>query len=463
MQAILASAYAEPAVEQPEPVPLEVLEGTVPADLSGVVLRNGPGRHGRGGVRYGHPFDGDGFLQRLVFDDGEARYSARYVQTREFRDEEAAGHIVHRGFGTNRPGGLRRNALSMRFKNAANTSVVQHAGHTLALWEGGLPHAVDAVSLATHGRFDYGGRLQNPFGRLERLVNPELPFSAHPSICPRTGELWNFGTAYGRRNRLLVYRVTPDGALTRRVVETDDLPFIHDFVLTERYAVFAAPAVTFDIARTLLGLSTPVDSLRLRDAPGTAIVVPRDGGEVRRIPLEPGFVFHWANAWETAGGLVLDGLKYPGFPDLDDMDALCATERPELLAHLTRITLDLDAGTARETRRCAHPMELPTRTGTGEDAVLYGVAGPIDRRHPFLSGLIRVPPRGEPTFVDYGHALPGEPLPIGDWLVTQAIVADDDSLRSEVWIVHPETLAIQARLKVPSVVPPPLHGTVLDG
>ena len=60
-----------------------------------------------------------------------------------------SGRMLYRGFGTNLPGGFFANALRMRFKNAANTSVVWHGGKLLALWEGGLPHRLDPTTLDT--------------------------------------------------------------------------------------------------------------------------------------------------------------------------------------------------------------------------------------------------------------------------------------------------------------------------
>ncbi|MEO0604926.1 MAG: carotenoid oxygenase family protein, partial [Myxococcota bacterium] len=51
---------ASPVLEEVE---LELVEGTIPLEIEGVLLRNGAGRQHRGGIAYGHPFDGDGFLQ----------------------------------------------------------------------------------------------------------------------------------------------------------------------------------------------------------------------------------------------------------------------------------------------------------------------------------------------------------------------------------------------------------------
>jgi all-trans-8'-apo-beta-carotenal 15,15'-oxygenase len=98
---------------------------------------------------------------RFAFDGARVRYRTRFVATREREEEARARRPVYRSFGTNLPGGLRKNLFRTTFKNAANTSVVWHGGKLLALWEGGLPHRLDPETLATFGRDDYGGRLRN--------------------------------------------------------------------------------------------------------------------------------------------------------------------------------------------------------------------------------------------------------------------------------------------------------------
>ena len=162
------------------------------------------------------------------------RYTNRFVRTREFVAEEAAGRLLCRGFGTNLPGGVLANALRLRLKNAANTNVIWHGGKLLALWEGGLPHRLDPRTLASLGPDDYDGRLRNPFSRLERALSPGLPFSAHPGRDAATGELFNFGVLPGvGKHRLLLYRVAADGSMAApRVHELPHCSFIHDFALT---------------------------------------------------------------------------------------------------------------------------------------------------------------------------------------------------------------------------------------
>jgi all-trans-8'-apo-beta-carotenal 15,15'-oxygenase len=455
MQPIVVGAFEQLATEVCEPVEVPVVEGALPASLSGVLLRNGPGRSSRGGVKYGHPFDGDGFLQRLELRAGVAHYSARFVRTREFEAEEAAGRLLYRGFGTNRPGGFLPNALRMRFKNAANTSVVQHAGRTLALWEGGVPHRFDPDTLETLGRYTYDGALEGR-GLLQRLIGPELPFSAHPSICPETGELWNFGMAYGARHRLLVHTVSPDGCLRTRALPMRDLPFVHDMALTRRFAIFVLPATVFDVPATLLGLRSPVDSIQMRDAPGKALLVPRDGGPPIELAVPPGFVFHWSGGWEDGDNVVLEGIEYPGFPRLAGLGAVYErADAFELLARPVRIELNPVTGTVRRTVLADLWMELPSQVGHGPDRVMVGVGAPASCRHPFLSCVVRLAGDGSCVVKDLSPDLPGEPVVAGDHLLVPLY---RHGAPAQLLVMTVDSLAIVARVQLPHPVPLPLHG-----
>jgi len=56
----------------------------------------------------------DGRVPRFAFDGHSVRYRNRFVRTREYVAEERAGRMLFRSFGTNVPGGLRRNLLRLR-------------------------------------------------------------------------------------------------------------------------------------------------------------------------------------------------------------------------------------------------------------------------------------------------------------------------------------------------------------
>ena len=85
---------------------IDDIEGEVPAGLRGTFYRNGPGRLEVGGQKYGHWFDGDGMVCSFTFDDDGVRFRNRYVRTKKYLGETAAGAVRYRSFGTQIPGCL---------------------------------------------------------------------------------------------------------------------------------------------------------------------------------------------------------------------------------------------------------------------------------------------------------------------------------------------------------------------
>mmetsp|Transcript_11260 Transcript_11260/g.18314 ORF Transcript_11260/g.18314 Transcript_11260/m.18314 type:complete len:398 (-) Transcript_11260:187-1380(-) len=208
---------------------IEEVDGRLPDDLVGVLYRNGPGLFGAGGERVSHVLDADGLVCQITFPPpaaaGQERqrplFRSRFVETAALRAERAAGGFLYRGtFGT-APRGLagllgpppRRglnedpseppllakvagNALKTNIKNSANTQVVSFGGKVLALFEAGLPHVLDPVTLECLGEDDMGGTL--PVGKLPVKLGEGIPtpdfvggaaHTAHPNMCPRTGHL----------------------------------------------------------------------------------------------------------------------------------------------------------------------------------------------------------------------------------------------------------------------------------
>lgn len=456
-------------------VALPCAEGALPEALRGVLWRNGPGRLERGGVAYGHPFDGDGMVTRYAFTDAGVRYRNRFVRTREWADEERAGAIVHRGFGTDRPGGLGPNLLRLRFKNAANTSVVWHGGRLLALWEGGLPHALDPDSLATLGRFDYAGRLRNTASRVAAWVTPELPFSAHPRLDRATGVLYNFGTLLGATPQLVLYTVDPDG--TMRPPEHLPLPamsFVHDFVLTRHHRVFVLPPVHFDVPRTLLGLVSPVRSLsRAEGRACRVLVLPREGtAGARWVEAPSGFVFHWANGYERDDGtLVLEGFCAPDMPATTPVATLMeGRESPfppsEYVRYLVRpgradVTVERTPGWHAEL-----PRIHPAYEGRAHRYV-WAIGRRADSPEPIFADVVRFDAETGAvrahSFADEGF--PGEPVMIArpgataeddGWVVT--VLYNGHQHRSHLIVLDAATLDTVARFPLPHHQPPGFHG-----
>lgn len=451
-------------------VPLTAVEGEVPRELAGVLYRNGPGTNEWQGTRYAHPFDGDGHVVRFAFEDGRVRYTNRFVRTRERVAESRAHRMLYRAFGTNLPGGLRANALRLRFKNAANTSVVHHAGKLLALWEGGVPHRLDPRTLETLGRETFGGRLDNRFSRFEAVLAPELPFSAHPKIDPDTGELIGFGTLLGRTPRLLRYRIGPSGELDPPEVDTlDRLVFVHDFVLTRRYAIFFLAPVAFQVLRALSGLAPPAEALTALHRPTQVRLVPRDGGPTITLETSPCFLFHFAFGHDEPDGTIsVVGMRMPTFPSARaTREALEGVGGTFPHALPTRFVISPHARTVREERLSDDPAELPTvhqPTLHAAPDAFYSTAAEAGQDHPFHHRLQvwDVARDRRRALRDFGPDLPGEPVFVSPGYVVSLVyrAAED---RSDLYVMDAERLTTVARLPLPHHVPPGFHGTWVAG
>ena len=330
-------------------MPLQ-MHGRIPAALAGsALLRNGPARHQLGGVRYHHWFDGDGMVQRYRIGTDGVVHEGRFVRTPKFQADSAAGRWVTEAFGTRPPGARPIDAPDDM--NVANTSLVQHAGELLALWEGGSATRLDGASLGTLGfktwSSDYAG----------------APFSAHPKVEP-DGTLWNFGVSSGA-GRISLYRIGADG----RVLQTATLPvdnpaMVHDFAVTARHLVFLLPPFIFDSERAENG-ATFLDSHVWRPGLGMRVLVlPKDQLDAPRwFELPAGFVFHLGNAWEEArsGVIHLDYMRSP-----DDF-VVNQTLREVMRGHyaappapnaIALVTIDPARGRASQ-RLLAHDAEFP--------------------------------------------------------------------------------------------------------
>lgn len=260
------------------------LYGRAPAALRGTLFRNGPAKFRRPGRSAGHWFDGDGMVRKFQIADGEARMSARFVDTVKRRKDTAAGAVITPGYGTAPgPGSV---ITGPDDANAANTSVLMAGGELWALWESGSPTALDPATLETRGF---------------KTLRPDLkgmPFLAHPRVQP-DGTIWNLGLS---GKQAVVWKLAPDGSLAKaEVINLPRASYMHDFTATARHLVivlqpwvqdhFAVPVVAAMSWKPQLGTQV--------------LVLDKDDLSKRRIfELPPFFFFHLGDAWEEKDGTI---------------------------------------------------------------------------------------------------------------------------------------------------------------
>jgi carotenoid cleavage dioxygenase-like enzyme len=257
------------------------VEGAIPVDLDGWYLRNGPNPR----QANAHWFTGDGMIHGVRIENGRAAwYRNRWVCTDSFKDD----FPLYNADGT-------RNLRAAK----ANTHVVNHAGKTLALVESSLPYEI-SNDLETLGAYDFGGKLVDSM-------------TAHPKICPTTGELHFFGYGNIFQPHVTYHRADANGELTiNRPLDVKALTMMHDFALTSQHVIFMDLPIVFNLDIALKG--TGDMPYRWDDNYGARLgVLRRDDpyGEVRWFEIDPCYVFHVANAYDSGNSIVLQAVRYP--------------------------------------------------------------------------------------------------------------------------------------------------------
>lgn len=310
-----------------------VVEGAIPPELDGWYLRNGSNPR----TATGHWFLGDGMIHGVRLEGGVAKwYRNRWVRTDSFETP----------FPVYNPDGTRNLRSSV-----ANTHVVNHAGKTLALVESSLPYEI-TNDLETVGCYDFGGALNDAM-------------TAHPKICPTTGELHFFGYGNIFEPHVSYHRADAQGNLVvSRPLQVPALTMMHDFAMTAGHVIFLDLPIVFNLDIAITGKGDM--PYRWSDDYGARLgVLRRDDpfGQVRWFDIAPCYVFHVANAFETSSAfetsndrgdgksIVIHGCRYPelwrdggGF---------------EASAVLWEWTIDLESGVVSERQLDDRAVEFP--------------------------------------------------------------------------------------------------------
>lgn len=421
----LRGNYA-PVLDEVSLTDLEV-EGAIPPELTGVYMRNGPNPAKEPSP---HWFMGEGMLHGVRIEKGRARwYRNHQLRTKRWAGERKVPPVMDRTITT------------------ANTHIVRHAGKILALEEASFPFEV-TPDLASAGIHDFGGKLTTAF-------------TAHPKICPETGEMHAFG--YGFMPPFMTYHVIDrTGALVKSVEIPMRAPVMaHDFAMTRNHVIFMDLPIVFDIGIAMQGRFPYVWS----DVHGARLGVMKrggDGADLRWFEIEPCYVFHPSNAYEEDGAIVLDVARYSSLWKGRSEDF-------ETGARLHRWRIDLAAGRVSEEQIDELKVEFPRiddrraglknrvmyaaaseSRGIGEDADHFDRVLRFDRD----SGTRIVKEFGPRSMVSEFTFAEGGPGEGEGWLMGFVW----DGATSDLVILEADTLAETARVKLGRRAPQGFHG-----
>lgn len=420
------------------------VRGEIPRALSGRYFRNG--HNPKDGINPGAWFYGSGMIHGLRITEGRAEwYRNRWVKTPALQGAEL----------------FRKDGSIDLTASAAATSVIAHAGRILALQEVNLPFEV-TPELETIGAYDFQGELKTMM-------------TAHPKIDPRTGELLFFGNS--PNSPYLTYHVADgQGRLTHsEVIEGPVKSVIHDFAITDNYVLWFDPNVTLDLKSGLPFPYTWNDSYR-----GKIGVMPRDRskGDVTWIEVDPYYVLHFANAWETADGRIIVECPYFDRPAWNVASAFIngtsghgslpveGSVRARWTINPARRTADMEimddlaiefpminlAYTGRQSRY-SYAVSFPG----GEHETCGLVKYDLETGHRDHLSLPAGVYAGEPAFV----ADPSGEAEDDGWLLTY--VTDLRSDAAELWILDARDIRTPvAAVELPVWVPAGVHGSWID-
>ena len=256
------------------------VSGTIPAALNGRYLRIGPNPLIEPDPKSHHWFLGDGMAHGVRVKNGAALwYRNRWVRSAEI--SKTLGELPTPGSDHPRAG-------------SPNTNIIGIDGRTFAVVEaGGMPVELDyGLDMIKHNAFDDtldGG------------------FTAHPHLDPATGERHAicYDTA---KSRNTVWHVVLDDraqVIRREPIAVTDGPSIHDCAITENYVLVFDLPVTFSMRSVLAGHRFPYKWNS--DHRARVGLCPRNGSgkDTLWCDVDPCYVFHPANAYETADGTVI--------------------------------------------------------------------------------------------------------------------------------------------------------------
>ncbi|XP_052211068.1 probable carotenoid cleavage dioxygenase 4, chloroplastic [Diospyros lotus] len=465
-------------VDELPPTECEVVEGALPPCLDGAYIRNGPNPQFLPRGPY-HLFDGDGMLHAIRISGGRATLTSRYVKTYKYTVERQTGSPVipnvFSGFNGLTASAARgavtaARALAGQFNptngiGLANTSLALIGDNLFALGESDLPYSIKLSpdgDIVTLGRHDFDGKL---------LVS----MTAHPKIDADTGEAFAF--RYGPVPPFLtLFRFNSDGT------KQPDVPifsmtrpsFLHDFAITENYAIFPDIQMGMDPVGMIMG-GSPVgtDSTKV---PRLG-VIPRyakDESEMKWFDV-PGFnIIHAINAWEEDAGRTVVVIA----PNILAVEH--TLERMDLIhSSIEKVRIDLQTGAVSRHPVAARNLDFavinPKYTGKRNRYVYAAVGDPMpkitgvvkldlassecDRRDSTVATRMFGPGcyAGEPFFV---ARQPDDPDADEDDGYVVTYVHDENAGESKFLVMDAKSpeLDIVAAVKLPRRVPYGFHG-----
>lgn len=356
-----------------------VSEGEIPKELTGGFYRCGP-TWKRPTAQGTIPLLAlDGMVQGLVFHDGRADFTNRWIRTPKYVLEEQLGRGVFEytdgEFGDWRTWGYANTIENELTKGVPqgpnNVNVYPFNGELVTSGEqGGPPISLDPVTLETKGIVSWAPQLSPGF--ITAKSAEDCSFTAHPKWDSETGELYGW-TFREEPPYVTLHWVKPGEPVRSR--EVWDAPYsalAHDIWLTEKYVVMPfqplyASQKRIDAGESVFGWDPELPIV-------IGLILRSDiNAEIRWITadIEPEYVMHTLAANTNGSTITLDAPIFDR-PPLPFEHEFAKGDQVALFYSIAkstpgRWTIDLDKGTVKTERLSDRLAELPK-----VDQRLYG-------------------------------------------------------------------------------------------
>ncbi|MET0280153.1 MAG: carotenoid oxygenase family protein [Steroidobacteraceae bacterium] len=451
------------------------VEGTIPPEVEGAFFRAVPDPAHAPMFDDDITLSADGMIARFLFEGGQVDYDIKYVHTHRYKAERKARRALYgqyRNPYTDDPSV--RDPTRPDLRTVANTTPVWHAGRLFMTKEDGRPYEINPHTLETEGYWDYQGKLRS------------LTLTAHPRVDPATGEMFTYGyEAGGLATRDVAYVIIDrDGNLkSEQWFQAPYVASIHDFAITEKYAIFPVYPTTSDLERMQQG---GAHWAHQQDLDSWVGVMPRYGKveEMRWFKGPKGVsAFHLTNAYDDGDKVHLDAClsETCAFPFMREAGGIQRNQW-EIQSALTRWSIDMaDADAGIVATPIGPPGDLPrirdADHGRPYDVVWLPSMNPQAKGPPLVGnvvgaafnallrldlntgrvGALAMEPGmaiNEPVHVP--SATPGH----GGWLLAVVDRQATKDYDSELWILDADDLAAPpvARVFIPLPVRPQVHG-----
>jgi carotenoid cleavage dioxygenase-like enzyme len=332
-----------------------------------------------------------------------------------------------------------------------------------------VPVAFDPQTLETLGDFEYADDLEGQ------------TTTAHPHFDFERNQILSYQIQFGRNSIYAIYSM--DAATNRRSllaeIPTEKPAYMHSFPITENYVVLVECPLTVNplrLATTRFHQTPFIENYQWHPEQGTRFhIVDRDSGRlVNTCESSPFFAFHYANAFEQDGSVVVDASSYADASIVKDfyLDNLRSDAQPVHRGQLTRYHLPLQGESVKSEPIADALVEFPRinyrRCNGRPYQFVYG--GDSQQSSRFIDQLVKVDvTTGDIQRWQQAHCYPTEPVFVAapdadaeDEGVILSLVLDASQRKTFLLVLAAQSFEEIARAEVPHVIPFGFHGQFFE-